>query len=50
MYYKNFAKIYDKFMKYCDYDEWVELVEENIRNSNVKGKTFRFGLWNRRDA
>lgn len=38
MYYKNFAKIYDKFMKYCDYDEWVELVEENVRNSNVKGK------------
>lgn len=31
--YKNFAKIYDKFMKNCNYDEWAEYVQELI----VKG-------------
>nr|WP_307775179.1 class I SAM-dependent methyltransferase [uncultured Cetobacterium sp.] len=37
MYYKNFAKVYDKFMKYCNYDQWVELIKKLIIESDVKG-------------
>lgn len=28
--YKNFSKIYDKFMENCDYDKWCELLEDII--------------------
>ncbi|MGL4946456.1 MAG: class I SAM-dependent DNA methyltransferase [Cetobacterium sp.] len=38
MYYKNFSKVYDKFMQHCDYDEWADLVKEKIKESGVAGK------------
>ncbi|MGL5798372.1 MAG: class I SAM-dependent DNA methyltransferase [Cetobacterium sp.] len=38
MYYKNFSKVYDKFMQHCDYNEWAELVKEKIKESGVEGK------------
>lgn len=38
MYYKNFAKVYDEFMSFCDYDEWVSLIERFIVESGVEGK------------
>ena len=38
MYYKNFAKVYDKFMQHCDYDEWAKLIEGLIEESKVEGK------------
>lgn len=33
--YKNFSKVYDKFMEVCDYDQWTELLEKNIKK-NIK--------------
>lgn len=38
MYYKNFSKVYDKFMKHCNYDEWADLVKKIISESDVSGK------------
>ncbi len=38
MYYKNFAKIYDKFMSHCNYDEWTEFVKARIKEFNIIGK------------
>lgn len=38
MYYKNFSKIYDKFMKECNYDEWSEFVKEIISKEKINGK------------
>ncbi|MGL4425333.1 MAG: class I SAM-dependent DNA methyltransferase [Cetobacterium sp.] len=38
MYYKNFSKVYDKFMEHCDYNEWAKLVKEKIKESGVEGK------------
>ncbi|MEG0069745.1 class I SAM-dependent DNA methyltransferase [Cetobacterium sp.] len=38
MYYKNFAKVYDKFMQHCDYDEWASFVKDLIVESKVEGK------------
>lgn len=37
MYYKNFSKVYDKFMEHCNYDEWAELIENLVRESEVSG-------------
>ncbi|MBC2856386.1 class I SAM-dependent methyltransferase [Cetobacterium sp. 2A] len=36
--YNNFAKIYDKFMKNCNYDEWVEYIKTLIDESGCEGK------------
>lgn len=38
MYYKNFSKIYDKFMKHCNYDEWSSEIEELIKRYNPDAK------------
>ena len=38
MYYKNFSKVYDKFMQHCDYNQWADLIKEKIEESGVKGK------------
>ena len=35
--YKNFSKVYDKFMEICDYNEWVSLLESYIKNYNQSG-------------
>lgn len=37
--YNNFAKIYDKFMKECDYDQWTSCVVEKIKMYNPEGKS-----------
>lgn len=34
--YKNFSKVYDKFMEVCDYDQWVEILEKNINKHTKK--------------
>lgn len=39
MYYKNFSKIYDKFMQYCNYDEWSNEIKKIIEKYNPNGKT-----------
>lgn len=36
--YKNFSKVYDKFMEICDYNEWVNLLEKYITKYNPEGK------------
>lgn len=36
--YKNFSKVYDKFMEICDYNEWVLILENYIKNYNESGK------------
>ena len=36
--YKNFSKVYDKFMEVCDYDEWIEILERHIKENNPEGK------------
>lgn len=36
--YKNFSKVYDKFMEICDYDSWVNLLENYISKYNPDGK------------
>lgn len=36
--YKNFSKVYDKFMEICDYSEWVKTLEKYIREYNPEGK------------
>ena len=36
--YKNFSKVYDKFMEICNYDEWVGLLEGYIKEYNPEGK------------
>jgi len=36
--YKNFSKVYDKFMEVCDYDQWVEILENNINKYSKKPK------------
>jgi len=36
--YKNFSKVYDKFMEICDYNEWVQLLEGYISEYNPQGK------------
>lgn len=36
--YRNFAKIYDSFMKHCNYDQWIELIEGIILEQGVQGK------------
>ncbi|MDP0492934.1 MAG: class I SAM-dependent methyltransferase [Fusobacterium sp. JB021] len=42
--YKNFSKVYDKFMEFCNYDEWTELLEENIKkNLNEARKILDLG-------
>ena len=38
MYYKNFSKVYDKFMQHCDYDQWANLIKDKIKESGVEGK------------
>ncbi|WP_297406393.1 class I SAM-dependent methyltransferase [uncultured Cetobacterium sp.] len=38
MYYKNFSKVYDKFMQHCNYDEWADLIKKIISESDVSGK------------
>lgn len=35
--YKNFSKVYDKFMEICDYNEWVSLLENYIKVYNQSG-------------
>lgn len=35
--YKNFSKVYDKFMEICDYNEWVSLLESYIKDYNQSG-------------
>ena len=35
--YKNFSKVYDKFMEICDYTEWVKVLEGYIDEYNPKG-------------
>lgn len=35
--YKNFSKVYDKFMEICDYNEWVSLLENYIKDYNQSG-------------
>ena len=35
--YKNFSKVYDKFMEICDYNEWVSLLENYIKIYNQSG-------------
>ena len=35
--YKKFSKIYDKFMEYCDYNEWARIVEENKQEFQIEG-------------
>ena len=37
--YKNFSKIYDKFMEICDYTEWVKVLEGYIEKHNPHSKT-----------
>ncbi|SJZ96607.1 Cyclopropane fatty-acyl-phospholipid synthase [Cetobacterium ceti] len=37
--YNNFAKIYDKFMKYCDYDQWSSYIKDKIEEYHPQGKT-----------
>lgn len=37
--YKNFSKIYDKFMEICNYEEWIKVLEGYIKNYNPQGKT-----------
>lgn len=36
--YKNFSKIYDKFMEICDYNEWARVLENYIKEYNPEGK------------
>lgn len=36
--YKNFSKVYDKFMEICDYSEWVKIIENYISEYNPLGK------------
>ncbi len=36
--YKNFAKIYDRFMSHCNYDEWTDYVKSKIIEYNPHGK------------
>ena len=38
MYYKNFSKVYDKFMQHCDYDQWADLIKDKIKEADVQGK------------
>lgn len=38
MYYKNFAKIYDKFMSHCNYDDWAQLIKDIIKENKIEGK------------
>lgn len=37
--YKNFSKIYDKFMEICDYKEWINLLENYIIEYNPKANS-----------
>lgn len=39
MYYKNFAKIYDKFMKHCNYDEWSDYIVDKVKTYHNSAKT-----------
>lgn len=36
--YKNFSKVYDKFMEICNYDEWTGILEKYISEYNPNGK------------
>ncbi|MFK4786129.1 class I SAM-dependent DNA methyltransferase [Fusobacterium sp. MFO224] len=36
--YKNFSKVYDKFMEACDYDKWTELLEQIIKKNRKEPK------------
>ena len=36
--YKNFSKVYDKFMEICDYNEWIKILEKYIGEYNSYGK------------
>ena len=36
--YKNFSKVYDKFMEICDYKEWANVLENYIKEYNPEGK------------
>ena len=38
MYYKNFSKVYDKFMEICDYNEWIKILEGYINEYNPQGE------------
>ena len=38
--YKNFSKVYDKFMEICDYNEWVKLLEKYKLDFCPDGKNF----------
>ena len=38
--YKNFSKVYDKFMEICDYNEWVKLLEKYRADFCPQGKKF----------
>lgn len=36
--YKNFSKVYDKFMEICDYNEWIKILEDYILKYNPLGQ------------
>lgn len=36
--YKNFSKVYDKFMEICDYSEWIKVLEGYVGEHNPQGK------------